>query len=461
MSPTQRSDEISQGHVLAGKYRLDRPIARGGMGTVWRAMHLQLNTPVAVKILAKNRLENASIRARFEGEARAAALLKSKHVVAVHDYGIEGEVPFIVMELLDGEDLDQRLRRLGGIPLHEGVRIIAEVGKALHKAHSAGLVHRDLKPSNIFLTRTDEGEIVKVVDFGVAKLPSVIAGDNTPTEVDEFLGSPVYMSPEQVRSARDVDARADLWSIGVIIYRVLTGKVPFEGKTPGDLLVKVCTDPHLPPSRHHPGLPPKLDSFIDRALAKDPEDRFQSASELVAAFAEAAGIARASLPSLTHATTDAGALIAPIVGDIAEDPFPSDALTHKLVTQEKTQTSSAVPMRRTSPMRAGAIMLAIGGALAITLLIASSMQRDPGTNTNSAPPTLSTDARPPIAIQPPTEAPAATSLATPPERTPVPSASLPPPEPAPSASASAAKSAVPWGPMPKPTGTQKRIDLGL
>jgi eukaryotic-like serine/threonine-protein kinase len=440
MAANQFTGEFEAGHVLMGKYRLERTIARGGMGTVWKAKHLQLDTPVAVKVLAHNRLDSVSIRARFEGEARAAAMLKGKHIVTIHDFGVEDDVPFIVMELLEGEDLEDRLRRLGGIPIHESVRIVAEVCSALQKAHAAGLVHRDMKPSNIFLARSEEGESVKVVDFGVAKLPMKIANEESPTEVDEFLGSPIYMSPEQVRSARDVDARADLWSISVIIYRLLTGKLPFEGKTPGDLLVKVCTDPHTPPSQHHPHLPLGIDGFIQRALSKDPEDRFQNASELASSFADACGVARVSVPGLSQATTGTGSHVVPNP-ELSSDPFPSEAMTRKVIPQERTDSSSALPPRRTNPMRAGAILLAVGGILTLIWLIASSAsQRDiPATAMDS-----STHSGPPL------------SSATGP--TPAPSLAAPA-----SASTPAPSASVPIRVMPKPMNrpSGKRLDLGL
>ncbi|MFT3775918.1 MAG: serine/threonine-protein kinase [Minicystis sp.] len=290
--------QIAEGSVIAGRYRLEKALARGGMGAVWVARHLQLDSRVAVKFMDAGFAGSPAARVRFEREAKAAAQLQSPHVVAIYDYGIEVGTPFLVMELLQGEDLGTRLKRLKTLSLPTVAGIITHVARALRLAHDTGIVHRDLKPGNIFLTSNDDSEIAKVLDFGIAKMMGLTASvdEDVPTKTDQILGSPQYMSPEQARRSRDVDHRTDLWALGVIAYRAITGKLPFAGESIAEVLVKICTEQAPPPSSHMPDLPLTIDRFFERALAKLPEHRFQSAPELSAAFARAAGVSPASEP---------------------------------------------------------------------------------------------------------------------------------------------------------------------
>ncbi|MDI1447056.1 serine/threonine-protein kinase [Polyangium sp. 6x1] len=287
---------IAEGAIIGGKLRLVRPLAKGGMGAVWVARHQLLDTDVAVKFMEVSIASNESLRQRFEREAKAAALIKSPHVVQVLDYGVEDETPYIVMELLEGEDLGARLERGGRLDLAEAYRVLEPLGKALRRAHDLGIVHRDLKPGNIFLARSGDDEIVKVLDFGIAK-DVTITGPATSTSSGMMLGSPSYMSPEQIQEAKQVDHRSDLWSIGVILYEAITGRLPFdEAENIGKLLVTICTDTAPPPSSLVPSLDPAVDRFFERALARDKAVRFQSMAELVEAFGLLAGI-RAPLRS--------------------------------------------------------------------------------------------------------------------------------------------------------------------
>jgi serine/threonine-protein kinase len=273
------------GTIIDGKYELVSALGQGGMGSVWTARHRLLDVPVAVKLMSPVLAASADARARFEREAKAAAQLKSPHVVDVRDYGVDGDTPYLVLELLQGEDLGARLKRRPRLAPAEAGVIVAQVCKALTRAHDAGIVHRDLKPANLFLARTDEGEVVKVVDFGIARARTPgLAGDATKT--GNILGSPHYMSPEQARGVSDLDHRSDLWSLGVILFRALTGRLPFPGDQVGDIIVKVCSDPIPVASHLAPDLPPGTDSFFERALARDRDQRFASARELAEAFAE-------------------------------------------------------------------------------------------------------------------------------------------------------------------------------
>ena len=254
------------GTIVGGKLRLERPLARGGMGSLWVARHVQLGSAVAVKFLDPRFASSPAHRARFEREARAAANLKTPHVVHVQDYGLEEDTPYIVMELLEGEDLEQRLERVGRMSLQDTARVLGQVAKALKRAHEAGFVHRDLKPLNLFLARVDEEEVVKVLDFGIAKdLHDAAIGNGTQT--GELMGSPHYMSPEQVRGLRDIDYLTDLWSLGVILYRMVTGCIPFHGDQFGAILAAVLTEPIPRCAAVGQGLPPPTDAFFPLAMA--------------------------------------------------------------------------------------------------------------------------------------------------------------------------------------------------
>jgi len=287
------SVEAIPSELVAGKYRLERLIGRGGMGSVWEGKHTSLGTHVAVKFIETEYVDSNEARSRFENEARAAAMLRSKHVVQVYDHGVmtDGR-PYIVMEFLRGQPLDQRLDQAGKLTAVETVRIMSQVCRALAKAHEAGIVHRDLKPENVFLVYDEEdGEyIAKVVDFGIAKFTGAQMGVSSSTRTGSVLGTPYYMSPEQARGLRSVDYRSDLWSVGVMTYRCLLGQLPFEGEAVGDLLVKICTAPLPVPSQYAPGIPGNFDLWFQRALGREPHQRFQSAAELAEGLAHALGV---------------------------------------------------------------------------------------------------------------------------------------------------------------------------
>jgi eukaryotic-like serine/threonine-protein kinase len=264
------------------------------MGAVWAAYDASLRRRVALKLMSPDHLASPSARSRFEREAMAIAQLHSPNVVQIYDYGIEGDAPYIVMELLDGEDLQSRITRLGRLPLSAVATILTQAAKALTAAHASGIVHRDIKPANIFLARHDHEEIVKVLDFGVAALVSGLSGsDLAVTRAGGVVGTPHYMSPEQVRGSRGVDFRSDLWSLAVVAYRALTGRLPFEAEAFGELLIQICTDPIPPPSRLTTELGTEVDRFFERALARDPARRFASARELGAALSATVTAGRA------------------------------------------------------------------------------------------------------------------------------------------------------------------------
>jgi len=279
------------GTVIAERFRLVRPLGQGGMGAVWLAEHLGLEVLCAIKFIQSEVKDSAELRRRFEREAKIAAQIRSSHVVHILDHGVWEGAPYMAMEYLEGEDLEARLCRAGRLSPLETAAITAQVSRALMKAHAAGLVHRDLKPANIFLTRDDDQEIVKVLDFGIAKdiTPRVA---NT-TKTGSLLGTPAYMSPEQAQGVKAVDHRSDLWSLAVVIYECLTGELPFYSEAFGDLLLKIMVQPLPVPSTVAP-VPPGFDAWWARAAARDPNERFQSAREMSDALVIALGLSTGS-----------------------------------------------------------------------------------------------------------------------------------------------------------------------
>ncbi|AUX27714.1 protein kinase [Sorangium cellulosum] len=265
--------------TIGGRYTLRREIGRGGMGVVWEAFDPLLRRPVAIKRMMPEHVVSCEARQSFEQEATMIARLRNDHIVQVHDYGIDDGSPYIVMELLEGEDLESRLRRARQLPAATVLSLLRQVSSGLEAASAAGIVHCDLKPANIFLARGASGESVKILDFGVGW--RLFEGLDW---MGARLGTPAYMSPEQVRGAVP-HPLGDLWSLGVIAYRALTGRLPFLVENLSGLIVSICTDPFPPPSALDPALPPGFDRFFERALAKDRTRRFQSSRELVAAFA--------------------------------------------------------------------------------------------------------------------------------------------------------------------------------
>ncbi len=270
---------IVKGTVLADRYRLVEKLGEGSMGSVWRAEHLTLGSEVAIKLLDASIARHNVALARFMREARSAASLKSIHVVQIHDFGVFGEIPFIAMELLRGETLGARVRRLGKLEPAETARILTHVARAVGKAHEAGVVHRDLKPDNIFLVREDDEEFAKVLDFGVAKAGEGVFAA-TLTSAGKLLGTPAYMSAEQA-AGNPVDRRTDLWAMAVIAFECLTGTLPFIGDDLPDLLHAIHDGPIPIPSRLG-RVPVGFDAWFARGVARRLDDRFRSAREMAA-----------------------------------------------------------------------------------------------------------------------------------------------------------------------------------
>jgi serine/threonine-protein kinase len=292
-SPATPLASPSRGDLIDGKYRPDRVLGQGAMGSVVAAHHMLLGLDVAVKVLSSELLRYELAVERFLREAHVVARLKSEHVVRVMDVGtLPGGEPYIVMDLLEGEDLDRMLQRTGPFPVARTVDYALQALEALAHAHAAGVVHRDLKPANLFSTTAPDGrEVIKVLDFGVAKLTEAAAvarGSTTPaalTGEHAAVGSPGFMSPEQVRCSRDIDERADIWGMGALLYEVLTGQPAFDGRSIGEIFGAILHTEPKPLRSLRPELPRKLEAAVMRCLRRPPGKRFQSVAQLAAAIA--------------------------------------------------------------------------------------------------------------------------------------------------------------------------------
>lgn len=354
---TARLGRVSRGEVVSGQYELERILGQGGMGTVWRARDLRLGRPVAIKFLGETAAVNPVQRERFAREARLAGRVRSPHVAQIFADGITSSgVPYVVMELLDGENLATYIARVGRCTLQETDSILEQVCRGLSAAHAAGLVHRDIKPANIFLTpQPHSGTFVRLLDFGIAK--DMSWSPRTLTRSGEVLGTGYYMSPEQLRSPQIVGAATDIWSLGVVLYEMLTGHVPFDAETFPELVVRVVTGELPPPSELCPDLPGALDAVAARALQVDPSQRYANVHELYSAFAR---VVRA------HTSE---AVIKP---EVMRALRRSGDTTERLIGIKRIQQLTTQLFRRDAPRWArvglGVLLVCAGSALALALL---------------------------------------------------------------------------------------------
>ncbi len=274
------------GDVIADKYRLEKVAGEGGMGIVYAAEHLMLKQRVAVKVLLPDAATSDAVVERFGREAQAAARIQTEHIARVMDAGTtKTGAPFLVMEYLEGCDLEELLQLQGPLPLTEVVDYMMQALEALAHAHAVGIVHRDLKPANIFLAvRPDGGNVIKMLDFGISKAMKSRPEEKVLTG-QAVLGSPVYMSPEQLRNAKEIDGRADLWSLGVVAYELLSGKPPFDGDGVGEIFAAILEKTVEPLHMHNWRLPPEFSNVIAKCLQRKPEDRWNDAAALAKALA--------------------------------------------------------------------------------------------------------------------------------------------------------------------------------
>lgn len=272
--------ELAPETLVLGRYVVERLIAEGGMGEVYQARHQELGSRVALKLLKPEALTDPDAVARFRREAQIAAGLSSPHIARVLDVGsLAGGEPVMVMELLDGRDLAQELELRGPLPIDEALRWVLQATEAMIDAHRAGIVHRDLKPGNLYLAEQAGSRTLKVLDFGISRFSA--PGLSRMTQTQSAFGTPLYMSPEQIRSAKLADERSDVWSMGVILYELCTGTLPFIAETPTALAVVINVEQPLPMSAHRPGsIPAELEALVSACLVKDPSQRIQSMDDL-------------------------------------------------------------------------------------------------------------------------------------------------------------------------------------
>jgi len=302
---------VREGDVLAGKYRVERVLGTGGMGVVVAAHHIHLDEKVALKFLLPEALGDSEAVARFAREARNAVKIKSEHVARVFDVGtLETGAPYMVMEYLNGVDLAGWLRQRGPLAFEEAIDFVLQASEAIAEAHALGIVHRDLKPANLFCVRSADGRpTIKVLDFGISKMTGVSAASSNMslTKTAARMGSPFYMSPEQMEATRAVDARTDIWALGVILHELLTGKVPFDGETVTEVAVKVGTRAPPPLRDSRPDAPDGLQAVILQCLEKDRHKRYPDVSELALALLPfGSGRARPSVEKITAIIEGAG-----------------------------------------------------------------------------------------------------------------------------------------------------------
>jgi eukaryotic-like serine/threonine-protein kinase len=435
---------LASGLVIAGKFRLEKRLASGGMGALWVARHLQLDVLVAIKFMDPSHAHSTLAHQRFEREARAAASLRSNHVVQVQDYGMAEGMPYIAMELLHGEDLGHRLKRESRLSLPKTARILSQAARGLRRAHELGIVHRDIKPANIFLARPDgssdeEEEVVKLLDFGIAKeMMNAAVGEGTKT--GDLIGSPHYMSPEQIRGIKDLDTRSDLWSLGVIVFRAITGRLPFVGEKIGAVIADILTAPLPRPTDVAPDLPPVVDGFFERAFARDRDMRFQTAREMAEAFA-AVVHGTAPPPSLLEDTFSGAPSSRSPWSEIPLTPDPVSgsmsgggraalnaaalaAQAEKIILQPRTAEAArdtGTPIPHSASTFTPAPLGVASPSLGVQSLAASTTM---GSAPNMlAPNMLAPNMLAPLVIEPPTSSRAPSSL-TPSSQTPLPRAPL-------------------------------------
>jgi eukaryotic-like serine/threonine-protein kinase len=452
--------EVKEGDILAGKYRVERVLGVGGMGVVVSALHVQLDERVAIKFLLPGALANPDAVARFGREARAAVKIKSEHVARVTDVGVlESGAPYLVMEFLHGRDLAAVVHEGGPLPVAIAVEYVLQALEALAEAHALGIVHRDLKPANLFLTlRADGTPSVKVLDFGISKVTAPDgSSDMGMTKTQTVMGSPLYMSPEQMASSRDVDARSDIWAAGTVLYELVTGRVPFQAETMPQLCTMILRDDPPAPRSFQPGIPEGLQQVILRSLQKQRSDRYQNVAEFSAALAEYA-------PNLGARSAER---IARVLAGGAPGLSTSDLNHVRAVSQPAGSTPTGQAWGTTLPNRRSKALWVTLGALVVVGAATAALFQLRGKLTDQA--VVSAErapAAPPAAAEPPrthttpSVAPAM-SQATPsaaPSTTPEPAPAKPTARiPKKGATKSPAVKPVPAAPAPDPT-RRKSVD---
>jgi eukaryotic-like serine/threonine-protein kinase len=411
---------VQPGSILLGKYRVDRVIGVGGMGAVVGARHLQLDERVAIKFLLPEMLQHEEVVQRFLREGRAAIKIRSEHCVRVLDVGkLENSAPYMVMEFLEGQDLGAfRSRQL---PIHDVVDWVLQASEALAEAHAIGIVHRDLKPANLFLTRRADGTAcVKVLDFGISK-QAASAADVGVTKTQAVLGSPQYMSPEQMRSTRDVDARADIWALGTVVYELIAGAPPFDGETVTALFAAILQDDPKPLSAWRADVSPALEAAVRGSLEKNRDRRYASIAHFAAALApfgsptarasaerigRVLGV-RAPAPSAPNLPLHEGQSFGQSQPGVAGSLAMAATTNRAVATPAQAVTSDGVPLKSSTAtfvVAAVATLLVVAGGGG---LLAFRHSRGPEPSTGASPPAVATVGQGTIAVVAPAPPPSA------------------------------------------------------
>jgi serine/threonine protein kinase len=385
----ERQDDPLLGQTLASKYLIEKLISRGGMGSVYLGKHVLMEKTVAIKVLRPSLALDDDVVRRFSREAKAASRISHPHAVSVTDFGeSENGVVFLVMEYLDGLTLKDAIRNAGPMKLDRVVEIVRQVAGALDAAHDQGVVHRDLKSDNIMLSETNGGEWAKVLDFGIAKIQQSESYDAEITAANLVIGTPQYMSPEQCSHSTTIDARSDVYSLGIILYEMLAGKLPFTGESPTVIMMKQVQDP--PPSilESRPDLPLAVSAVIARALAKQPTDRQQSAGELSRELAEAAATSEIAQVIAAPATVPNVAVAAPPDDDEvtlvrAREVASTTARTHEFESQPRAGEAPLTGLRPWRILAPAAIALVAVFAIVFFLTRGSGQNQSANANVNA------------------------------------------------------------------------------
>ena len=435
---------VKEGDILVGKYRIDKVLGVGGMGVVVAAHHVQLDERVAIKFMLLHALLNRDAVGRFAREARAAVKIKSEHVCRVSDVGtLENGAPYMVMEHLEGIDLAAWLQQRGALPVEQAVDFVLQACEAIAEAHTLGIIHRDLKPANLFVIRRPDGVLsIKVLDFGISKTTGVAGSGSDMTQTSTIMGSPLYMSPEQMQSSKDVDPRADLWALGVILYELLSAQLPFAAETMPELVLKVVSAPPTPLRQHRPDVPFELEQVIGRCLEKDRTRRFEGVGALASSLLPfCSRRARVSVERISGILQGVGMSTGPLVASLP----PGEAVPVLQGTQSNFGNTTGSGSRARAWLIAF-VLVAIGAVAAGVLLKAHSQQLAKSAATEAPP--APTPVPPAVKPEPPSPAPAA------PVEAPAPSASA---ASAPSVAAPApASAAAPALPVAKGAAPVKR-----
>jgi serine/threonine-protein kinase len=455
MNVSEPQAPVRPGDVLARKYRVERVLGVGGMGIVVAAHHLQLDERVAIKFLLPGALGSPDAVARFLQEARASVKVKGEHVVRVMDVGqLDTGSPYIVMEYLDGHDLQAWLDRDGALPVQQAIDFVLQACEAIAEAHLLGIVHRDLKPANLFCVQRSDGDLhIKVLDFGISK---VLTPGPAPdlTRTSALMGSPLYMSPEQMRQSRGVDARTDIWSLGIILFELLTGQKPFLAETLPELVLVVATDPHRPIRSIRPDLPPALEAVVSQCLAKDRERRFQSVAELAIALQELGSPrGRESVDAILRRLRSAGMTVPRATPPPASAVAPMSSTTGPQPSASWAKTSSS-GAGGTIGLVAALVAVGIGIIAVVVLRYRPHREAPEAGETRLVAAALASSGPPPAASSPPSSvAVAATAAAVASAQAPV-TAAVAAPAPAPPPPAKVAvRFAAPATAAPAPSAT--------